>query len=417
MSQQPHPDALTWLALRGTLTDLLAANGVENPQHDAEWLLCAVLDAGEDCGTVPGGGSSDACAMGGGIADTCAIGGERADTFAMGGGLTGTCATDDAITKTSLPDAEKNQKSTHAPPALRLRLRKFASPRQVEAALALGRRRASREPLQHILGCAPFMDWLLAVDSTVLIPREDSAAVVELALRHMPKGPCKVLDLCCGSGCIGLAIASLLPEARCTFSDIAPPAIALARRNARRLGVQDRCRFVLGDGFAPHGGPDASHVDAHGGLGASHAGAQDGLDKSLAGAQDGLSATHTGTQDGPADTDTCNDAPSLPPRDRYDILVCNPPYIPSLELAYLAPEVRDFEPRLALDGGTSGLNFYRRLATEARPYLTPEGLVCVEFGFGQWPDIRCIFEANGWQTRDERYDLHGVLRAGLFAAG
>ena len=203
---------------------------------------------------------------------------------------------------------------------------KFESDRAVPAETlarldAMLQRRAGGEPVQYILGSADFMGLRFSVDRSVLIPRQDTETLVEAALIALRAYDApSALDLCTGSGCIGLSIKSLAPHAAVTLSDISRDALEVARRNMRALGVEAELRH--GDLFAAVG------------------------------------------------------------RDRFDLIVSNPPYIPSGELAGLQREVR-YEPALALDGGPDGLDVYRRIAAEAPEHLNPGGSVYLEVGAGE----------------------------------
>ena len=187
-------------------------------------------------------------------------------------------------------------------------------------------RRAAREPLQYIVGSQEFMGLTLAVRPGVLIPREDTAVVVQQALHRLPHGG-TVLDVGTGSGAIALAIKHLRPDAQVTAVDISPHAVALASDNARACGLD--IEILQGDGFAP----------VHG--------------------------------------------------RRFDVIVSNPPYIPSRELPHLQQEVQD-EPALALDGGADGLDFYRRLFGQAPQHLKPAGHLVVELGDHQAQDVKTL---------------------------
>jgi len=211
-------------------------------------------------------------------------------------------------------------------------------------------RRASGEPVQYILGTADFMGLRFRVAEGVLIPRQDTETLVEAALidlRQRPGRPA-LLDLCCGSGCVGLSLASLAPHARVTLSDISPEALEVARANQKALGVKAELR--QGDLFGAVG------------------------------------------------------------RERFDVITANPPYIPSGELPTLQREVR-FEPALALDGGADGLDFYRRIAEAAADHLNPGGALFVEVGIRQAPDVRAILKTHlpAAATGTVR-DLNGIER-------
>ena len=211
-------------------------------------------------------------------------------------------------------------------------------------------RRAAGEPVQYILGVADFMGLKFRVDGSVLIPRQDTEALVEAALidlRRRPGQPA-VLDLCAGSGCIGLSLASLAPNARVTLSDLSSGALGIARANQRELGVKAELR--QGDLF-----------DAVKG-------------------------------------------------ERFDVIASNPPYIPTSELDALQREVR-FEPRIALDGGADGLDFYRRIAQSASDHLAPGGAIFLEVGAGEAPAVLALLKAAlpGAEVGTVR-DLNGIER-------
>ncbi len=203
---------------------------------------------------------------------------------------------------------------------------KFESDRAVPAEAlarldAMLQRRAAGEPVQYILGRADFMGLQFYVDRSVLIPRQDTETLVEAALIAVREYAApSVLDLCTGSGCIGLSIKSLAPGAAVSLSDISRDALEVARRNMRALGVEAELHH--GDLFRAVG------------------------------------------------------------RRRFDLIVSNPPYIPRGDLAGLQREVQ-FEPALALDGGPDGLDVYRRIAAEAPEHLNPGGSVYLEVGIGE----------------------------------
>jgi release factor glutamine methyltransferase len=223
------------------------------------------------------------------------------------------------------------------------------------------KRRGNREPLQHLLGKVAFCDFEVAVGPQALIPRPETELLAEKAWGYLTglnaEKPC-ALDLGTGTGCLAIGLALKCPAARIVAVDISGDALELARENARRNGVAERISFQPGDGFA----------------------ALDGAE-------------------------------------RFNLIVTNPPYIASGEIAELAPEVRDHDPRLALDGGLDGLDFYRRLAVEAAAWLAPEGRLMAEFGDGQGPDITTIFSAQNWVVETVERDYSNkerliVLRMG-----
>ena len=221
-------------------------------------------------------------------------------------------------------------------------------------------RRARREPLQHIVGTVSFCGLELAVAPAVLIPRPETELLAEHAWQYLHQRssqgthPLAALDFGTGSGCLALAIATHCPAVEVTALDVSAPALEVARANAIRHG-KESVRFILSDGFAA----------------LSKAG-----------------VTESG----------------------FDLIVANPPYIPAAEIERLEPEVRDFDPRSALDGGADGLDFMRRLASEAGTYLRNPGRLMVEFGDGQETAVHRIFQESGWRIEAVVKDLNGTPR-------
>jgi len=210
------------------------------------------------------------------------------------------------------------------------------------------RRRAGREPLQYILGHCEFWSLPLTVSPAVLVPRADTEVLVEEALKRCPERG-RVLDVGTGSGAIALALASEKPQLQVAGLDASDAALAVARENAAALGLAGRVAMVQGDLFALPDGP-------------------------------------------------------------WELLVSNPPYIPTAELAGLMPEVRDFEPRGALDGGADGLDCYRALAGQAATLLVPGGWLLVEVGQGQADAVAALFAAAGLMEIAVRNDYAGIPR-------
>jgi len=209
-------------------------------------------------------------------------------------------------------------------------------------------RRAQREPVQYILGETEFWSLTLHVGPAVLIPRADTEVLVEEALTRL-EGPARVLDVGTGSGAIAVALAHEKTETTVTALDCSEAALEIARANAERNGVADRLTCVTGD---------------------------------LA------------------------DLPLGP----FEMVVSNPPYIPSADCEELMPEVRDHEPRLALDGGADGLTAYRQLAAQAGKILVPGGWLLVEVGIDQAADVGALFEAAGLTDITYRDDYSGIPR-------
>ncbi len=227
--------------------------------------------------------------------------------------------------------------------------------RDEEAAIAaLAERRLAREPVARILGWKEFWSLPLRVDANTLVPRPETEIVVEAALAAIdalgPRAlPLRIADLGTGSGAILLALLSELPNAVGVGTDISIAVLAVARENARRLGP-NRARFLACDMAAALRGP-------------------------------------------------------------FDVVVSNPPYIASREIATLAPDVRDFDPRLALDGGPDGLKFYRSIAAAAPALLSPEGVLIVELGADQSQAVAALFATQGLAPLLPRPDLNGIPRA------
>lgn len=220
---------------------------------------------------------------------------------------------------------------------------------------ALIARRAQREPLSHIIGSVGFWTLDLIVTRDVLTPRPDTETIVEAALASVTdrNAPLEILDIATGSGAIALALLSELPNARAVATDISAPALAVARENAVRNGLAKRITFI-----------ETSWAD--------------GLD-------------------GP-----------------FDLLVSNPPYIASAVIETLEPEVKEFEPRLALDGGADGLAPYAHLFAEAKRLLKPRGTGVFEIGFDQGDAVLALAQASCVRSAELRRDLGGRDRAVVF---
>jgi release factor glutamine methyltransferase len=222
--------------------------------------------------------------------------------------------------------------------------------------------RASRMPLAYIIGRREFYSLEFEVSPEVLIPRPETETLVTAALEAVTaRRTANVIDLCTGSGAIALAIAVNASHARVTATDISVQALEVAARNARRLDVHTRIEFRRADCWGI--------IDAGGALG------------------------------------------------RYEVIAANPPYVRENEIDSLAPEVRDFEPRIALDGGADGLDFYRRIAAGAGEHLAAEGVVIVEVGAGQASDVAAIFRAEGFGDFEIVNDLAGIPRVVIARQG
>jgi release factor glutamine methyltransferase len=208
-------------------------------------------------------------------------------------------------------------------------------------------RRAKREPLQYILGSQEFRGLDFRVAPGVLIPRHDTETLVEEAVRRA-KPAAAVLDIGVGSGCIAIALAKELPDADVMGVDASSAALELARDNADRNGV--RVTLFEGSLFEPF------------------------------------------------------------PGRRFDLIVSNPPYIPTADLETLQPEVREYEPRSALDGGPNGLLFYRLIVPAATEHLNPGGWLLFEVGIGQAGDVTAILAQHGFTEFFTARDPGGIER-------
>ena len=211
------------------------------------------------------------------------------------------------------------------------------------------------EPLAYVLGQWEFHGMPLTVTPDVLIPRDDTEVVTSLAIRRalfLEQNP-RILDLCTGSGCIGLAIAGRVKDARVTLADVSAEALAVARRNCSSLGLTRRVSCVRVDARQP--------------------------------------------------------APAF--LGQFDLIVSNPPYVTTAEMRTLQPSVRDFEPHLALDGGADGLDFYRAIVKNFRRALKPGGYICFEFGQGQSHAVCRILEQAEFQVLQVASDTADIERA------
>ena len=208
---------------------------------------------------------------------------------------------------------------------------------ETDALRELIKRRGNREPLQHIAGSTSFCGCELAVSRHALVPRPETELLAELGWKFLStinSQPGTCLDFGTGTGCIAIAVAVKCPGAKVFALDVSAEALDLAKRNAEANKVQ--IEFIHGDGFA----------------------------------------AVPGTQ--------------------FDLVISNPPYIASAEIETLQPEVRDFDPRTALDGGVDGLDFYKILANKGKNFLKPDGKIMLEFGDGQAEAIKSIFESEKW---------------------
>lgn len=222
-------------------------------------------------------------------------------------------------------------------------------------------RRLMGEPVAYLIGEWEFYGLPLNISPDVLIPRTDTEVLagraVELA-RQAGDGA-RVLDLCAGSGCVGLAVAARVPSCRVVLADLSEGALRVCRQNVRRSNLSSRVTCMLAD---------------------------------------------------------AREKPSSALWE-FDVIACNPPYIPSGDLPGLDRSVRDYEPRLALDGGADGLDFYRLICSRWGGALRPGGMLIFEVGAGQAPDVELIMAQNGFQTINTYRDTAGIWRVVEGAAG
>jgi len=216
----------------------------------------------------------------------------------------------------------------------------------------LADRRIGGEPLQYLIGCVPFYGLTIYIGSGVLIPRPETELLVDeviLQMRRKETSPLKFLDLCTGSGCIALAIARHFPEATVYGVDASEAAMVYATQNALANEVHNVC-FKLGDLFGP------------------------------------VNTLH------------------------FDCIVSNPPYIRHDEIKTLQREIREHEPHTALDGGRDGLDFYRRIFSDAPAYLKDNGIIMLEIGCGQSAAIRDLALSAGFTELHFIKDFAGIER-------
>ena len=231
----------------------------------------------------------------------------------------------------------------------------YASEETCRRMHAAVRRLLDGEPLAYVLGEWEFYGLNLKVTPDVLIPRDDTVAVAELAIRKglfLDQDP-RILDLCCGSGCIGLAIASRVKDAKVTLADFSPEALAVAKENTLLNHLGGRVRCVQAD----------ARLRAPAFLG------------------------------------------------KYDMIVSNPPYVTGAEMEALPHSVKDFEPALALHGGDDGLDFYRSIAEHYTKALKKGGYLCLEFGMGQGDDVCRILTDHGYTILERTRDYNDRERA------
>lgn len=234
---------------------------------------------------------------------------------------------------------------------------RLLDPRQAQHLESLARRRLAREPVSRIAGEREFYGRPFLIGPATLDPRPETETVVDCALRHIRArrdDTLRILDLGTGSGALLVSLLAELPQACGIGTDLSEEALLVAIENAGRLGVAERASFVW-----------TSWTTAIGG--------------------------------------------------QFDVVVSNPPYIPTRMIAGLEAEVREYDPHLALDGGDDGLGAYRSIAEGARPLVAPGGMIAVEIGGGQAEVVAAIFAERGWNAEQILCDIAGRERVLRFA--
>ncbi len=238
---------------------------------------------------------------------------------------------------------------------------KYASQEVCDAMESAVARVMSGEPLAYVLGEWSFYGMNLYVDKNVLIPRDDTCAVTQLAIKRglfLEQDP-RILDLCTGSGCIGLAIANRVKDARITLADVSKDALAVAKKNIVRHKLSGRVSCVQADALQP-------------------------------------ASSFLG---------------------KFDMIVSNPPYVTAKEMQELPASVKDHEPHLALFGGEDGLDFYRAIVSNFTDALKPGGFLCLEFGMGQGDAVCEILTNKGYTILERVQDYNERERAVLAQYG
>ena len=215
-------------------------------------------------------------------------------------------------------------------------------------------RRLAGEPVAYIIGEWEFYGLPLDISRDVLIPRGDTEVLAErgIARAKLAGEGARVLDLCAGSGCVGLAVAANVPECRVVLGELSEGALRTCKQNVRRNQLNARVTCLSVDALEP---PSSALWD-------------------------------------------------------FDVIVCNPPYIPTGDIAGLEVSVKDFEPHMALDGGEDGLDFYRTIAARWKSALRLGGTLIFEVGIDQAPDVENILALNGYENIQSTQDTQGIWR-------
>ncbi len=230
----------------------------------------------------------------------------------------------------------------------------YATGQVEERIIELTRRRLRGEPVAYIIGEWEFYGLTLDVSREVLIPRIDTEVLAEQAIlaARACGGECRVLDLCAGSGCVGLAVAANVPGCKVTLADNSEGALRVCRQNVRRCDLGGQVLCLAADAKLP----------------------------------------------------------PLPALWDFDVIACNPPYIPTADIDSLDTSVKDYEPRQALDGGGDGLDFYRAITSKWKGALRLGGRLLFEVGMGQARDVERLMEENGFEDIHSFPDTQGILR-------
>lgn len=261
------------------------------------------------------------------------------------------------------------------------------------------KKRASHIPLQQIIGQQEFMGLSFFVNEHVLIPRQDTETLVELVLNEQKDRNCSILDMCTGSGCIAISLKKLGGYRHVEGADISEEALKVARKNAEDiLGMDRDTELVSVKNCADT--PEQNWQN----LSDSQNKYDNFANSKLSGALDISNSSETVNF---RRTDMFH---AFQPSEKFDVIVSNPPYIPSAVIEELEPEVRDHEPRGALDGTADGLYFYRILAEECGKHLTPGGHVYFEIGYDQGAAVKELLDAHGFQDTKVIKDLPGKDR-------
>lgn len=221
---------------------------------------------------------------------------------------------------------------------------------QLNIFLKLIERRSQKEPVSHIIGKREFYGLDFAVTSKTLDPRPDSESLIELVLQNF-SGKINILEIGVGSGCLIITLLKNLQEAQGKGIDISNDALEICHKNAKNHQIENRLQLLRSNLFA-----------------------------------------------------------EISDQEKFDLIISNPPYIKSQDIENLQDEVKNFEPRLALDGGESGLEFYEKIANEVAGFLAPKGSVILEIGFGQKQDVVDIFVVKGFKLQAVKLDLSGIDR-------